>query len=291
MSTAIYRKRIYSSNLIYGDFNVCAQTLREIAAYCTSISGLQIDYDSDPKHVYSSLNLSGGDIEELVYTWRSDVMGAMVLFGAVRDGHTMYDPPDTYVEFTQYSHTGTGDDRAFNDLYLIVQDGQLIGMSCKMGIAGSTWYWDSGFILFYYTDDGLHVAFQGGNASYVSPIYGDLKAFDDTNNRPAGSIIFAGDYELVGRLSNRTLNYTGYGLKTPANKALMYQIYQMDIANKIDKLVEYPVGIKCNDLNITGLGSTPPSYQKIQIDWQKYMHIGEGYWMPYDTYSESFIEV
>lgn len=292
MSIAVYRKRIQSSDNTWRDFNITAQTLREIAAYGRSISGLLINNDALPYNVYSSLNFSGGDMEECVFKWSTDSQSAYVLFGAVKDGHTVYTEPDTYTRLSEYSHTGSGGNYAWNDLYLIVKDGQLIGMNCHNAFNGSDWYRDSGFILFYYDDDGLRVAFEGGvGSSYVSPTCGDLKAFDDTNNRSSGSIILAGEYELSGRIPYRILNITATGYKTKAGKALIYPVYCNDVANRIDKHLEYPVGIKCDDLSISGAYNIAPSYQKIQIEGQKYIHIGDQFWMPYDTYTETTINV
>ena len=124
-------------------------------------------------------------------------------------------------------------------------------------------------------------------------IYGDLKAYDDTNNRPLGTVILGGEYELSGRLVTTVwgASVAGGTYKTPTGKALIYPVFQNDRANRASVLREYPVGIKCDDLGVTGTYNVAPKFKKIQIDSQKYIHVGDHYWMPYDTYSESVINV
>lgn len=290
MSIAVYRKKIQSSDPVWSDFNITAQTLREIAAYATSISGLLINNDAYPYNVYSSLNFSGGDMEECVYKWSTASNSAMVLFGPCKDGHTEYTNPETFVQFSEYSH-GSGTLEHY--LYLIVEDGRLIYMECR-NVGNSDYLKSSGYVFFFYDDDGLRVALQGGGGGgALSILYGELKAYDDTTSRPTGTVILSGEHELSGSLPRRVFGNSVVGgtYKTPAGKALIYPVIQNDRAYKVDKIREYPVGIKCDDLGITGSANTAATYKRIQIGNQKYIHVGDQYWMPYDTYTESVINV
>lgn len=293
MSIAVYKKRIQSSDNTWRDFNITAQTLREIAAYGTSVSGLLINKDTLPYSVYSSFDFSGRGMEECVFKWSTASNSAMVIFGVCKDGHTEYTNPETFVQLAEYSHTGSGGVNAVNDLYLIVKDGRLVYIECETVLPGGSYQKYSGGIFLFYDEDGLRVGFQGSHSSSSSIIYGDLKAYEDTNNRPLGTVILGGEYELSGRLVTTVFGPSVYGgtYKTPTGKALIYPIIQNDRANRASIIREYPVGIKCDDLGITGAFNVAPKYKKIQIDSKKYIHVGDHYWMPYDTYSETTINV
>ena len=293
MSIAVYKKRIQSSDTTWGNFNITAQTLREIAAYATSISGLLINNDALPYNVYSSLDFSGSGMEECVFKWSTASNSEMVWFGVCKDGHTEYTNPDTFVRLSQYSHMDPSGTNLVNDLYLIVKDGRLVYIACKYMLPDDSYVLSSGGIFLFYDDDGLRVGFQGGGGNSSSMIYGDLKAYDDTNNRPLGTVILGGEYELSGRLVTTVwgASVAGGTYKTPTGKALIYPVFQNDRANRASVLREYPVGIKCDDLGVTGTYNVAPKFKKIQIDSQKYIHVGDHYWMPYDTYSESVINV
>lgn len=281
MSVTVRKKRIYADSSA-GRYNVGYQLLQEILAYGRSISGVKTKTNPGENfEIYSSINLSGGNTEELIYHW---LAGSATKFGACRDGHEDFTDPDTYTE------------AAFNDdydlfLYLYEKDGQLIGFNTSHNGSPAR---DSGHIVFYYDDDGLKICFQGYSGDYVSPTYGDLRVTDYSSQAGGlGTIILAGEYEFAGYFAPNIVSNTvaGGNIKTAAGYVLMYPVMQNDVLNKADIQREYPVSILCSDLYIYGSRNWRATYRRISVDGKNYIHIGGALWIEYDNFVESTIHV
>lgn len=280
MSVTVRKKRIYADSTA-GRYDVMYQLLQEILVYGRSISGVKTkSVPGEGYYIYSSINLSGGSLEELIFNWYS---GSFLKFGACRDGHEDYTDPDTYAEAVS-----NNDYDIF--LYLYEKDGQLIGLNMVHNGSPAR---DSGHFVFYYDDDGLKVCFQGYYGDYVSPTYGDLRVNDGTSQGGYGTIILAGEYEFAGNFAPNVVSNTvaGGNIKTAAGYVLMYPVMQNDAQNRANIQREYPVSILCSDLAIYGYRGTRATYRRISVDGKNYIHIGGALWIEYDNFVESTIHV
>ena len=279
MSVIVRKKRIYSDTSA-GRYGVMLRLLEEILAYGTSISGIK----QDTGKIYSSINFSGGDLEEFIFNWNSSYPAK---FGACRDGHEDFTDPDTYTEIAQNSEYDIF-------LYLYEQDGKLIGLNTSHNsesLGGPAR--DSGHVLFYYDEDAFKVCFQGYYGDYVSPTYGDLRVADGYAAGGNGTTIIPGEYEFAGYFApNITGSYVAGGnYKTAAGYVLKYPVVQSNVKNEVYIQRDYPVSIACGDFAIYGYRGTRATYKRIRVDGKKYIHIGGGLWIEYDTMYSTSIHI
>ena len=186
--------------------------------------------------------------------------------------------PETY----WFMMPSTIGDETVSDMAIAVKDNKVIGLSQRV----------SGFVLFHHTEDGViadrqlecisnfgqqwtvhtGVNFNGGG---ISGSCGDC-----IREKPG---LTAMKFEGTSYGNVITANVSNYNL--PTGKILKYESVIWDSLGGVKGVVkDYPV-------QMTGAGvvvdpKSYPSYKTIQIDTQKYIHMGANCWLPYDSIVE-----
>lgn len=202
-------------------------------------------------------------------------------FGLCEDGYNpIYSPGSIRTPYVYWPMMpSTPGDWSVSDFAVAVKDGKVIGFSQRV----------TGFTFFHYTDDGVIADRQWECTSNFG------QQWTASTGQHIGSGIACGDcirvkpgqdpIVWIGTSYGNviTANVSNYNL--PTGKILKYESVIWDqIAAVIGSEKDYPV-------QMTGAGvivepKNYPSYKTIQIDTQKYIHMGANCWLPYDSIVE-----
>ena len=250
------------------------------------------EYSLQNNRIYESYTLAGG--QEQLAIFYNDTNKAVI--GAIEQGHTPFEWPGTNDCFMQFN-VDVQSNPSRTTYFIADDNNNIIGIQTDYG----------GWIFFYRDSDGVRIAFQDtsrtndsyqnyiGNRIYNGGVYGFIGF-----GQYYGSVIKAGEYVFSGYAQYLPFamgrgDYSG--LKT--GKVLKFTTLQSDerMGYKIER--EYPVSIYDGDQAYTpqnmdrmsGAGSLSLTHKKIQIDGQKYIHLGGLAWIPYDTITEINITI
>ena len=253
-----------------------SKSLRDHLVSYSGITPVQ-QYSTQNNDAYESYTLNGGQEQLAFYN-----MYGQCILGAIENGHTPFVRPGTYDFFMKYSAFSIPGSRT---TYFVADDNNnILGIKADAG----------GWIFFYRDTDGVRIAFQDATADNYANYIGNRMGGILVGH--SGSVIKGGEYIFSGYAQCPPFNIETQ--ISPGNgKILKFATLQSDQRMGYNVEREYPISMYDGDQawtprNVDITASTLfIRNKKIQIDGQKYIHLGGFAWIPYTTITETNITV